>query len=92
MNGGVEGTVLDAAAGRLRLLAPKGLDVTHGTGAYSPSYGVKRPCATTDMSAEVTLAPAATFAFALAPESVLGAPGSAETIRRAHADLQGLLP
>jgi hypothetical protein len=84
--------VVKVAAGRLRLMAPEGLEVTHGLGAYSPSYGVRRECPTTDLAADVTLDSPASFAFALAPEAMLGSPENADTVRRALADLEGRLP
>jgi len=58
---------LMAPTGRWRLIAPPGLAFGSEAAAYSPSYGVKVPCAALDMSSRADVAGERTWEFSIVP-------------------------
>ena len=60
--------VLTSGTRTCSLRVPDDLNVEVGEGWYSPSYGVREPCATIDLSVTLTLPTDATFAFVIQPE------------------------
>ena len=59
--------VLTANGRQWRLRLPPGLHAAIGPAAYSPSYGVKRPCLAIDLSMHATLDGAREWSFSIEP-------------------------